>query len=484
MRAFANAARERLPAMLFAFAIVSASFASGAAMVRYQIFPYWRINDAVKTLNAAFDEGSPAAPDVGGFKALSDAPLSSVAADRISSAAGETLGGPVLWHGGRWQFMDLCPEFGCVAVEYSPAGEVVHAYPYRPDEIQRAAESFAEASDYPYEFAPGFSFQRDIISTGSAQYENGDLLVTFHYANKAFPYGAGAARIDRQGRPVWFRHDYSRHWIYMDSGGVALVPGHRIRDGDIAIEAGYRTLTLDCATDRPYEDTINFIGEDGRLLNQINVLEAFLASPHASALRGSAGVHAQEHCDPLHLNHVHRLGPDAGGAWGIAPGDIVASLRNLSAFAIIDPETGNLKRLVRGTFYQQHSVHHIEGSYFIMFDNQGSDGVHGPSRLLIIDIADGNERTVLPNDRTPADLAGRLYSNYAGDIAVSPDRSRAIAAYTLRGIAVEARLSDGKVLNVFRSLHDVSGLEQFPEGREDNAARFRLQGIDYAVNIR
>ena len=477
-RAVLKRAGGLLPALLFVLAVALASFAYGAAMVRHQVFPYWAMHGAVKTLSAALDAGNPA-PDVGEFKKFADAPPSSVAAGRVEFGAGESLGGPVLWHGGRWQFMELCPEWGCAAVEYSEKGEVVHAYPLRMDELRRAAEASSAAAEHPHEFAPGFSLEREFSVRGAARYGNGDLLVTFQYRDNAFPYGAGIARIDRGGHPVWYRSDYSHHWSYLDASGVALVPGHRIRDGDITISAGPREYTLDCGTDKPYEGTINFVGEDGRLLKEINALDAFVESPHASALRGSASEYAQDYCDPLHLNYAHRLGADAGGAWGIAPGDIAASLRNLSAFAIIDAETGKLKRLVRGTFYQQHSVRHLEGSTFIMFDNFGTDGVHGPSRLLMIDISDGSETTVFPNDRTPEDLAKHLYSATRGSIDVSPDRSRATVSYTLSGIAVEVRLSDGEVLNVFRNLHDVSGLEQFPEGRSDRAARFRLHGIDY-----
>ena len=478
LRAFANAARERLPAMLLAFAIAFASFAYGAAMVRYKIFPYWIMSGAVKTLSAALSDPE-TIRDIGEFIDLSDAPPRSVAADRIELAEDESLGGSVLWYGGRWQFMDICPEWGCAAVEYSAAGEVVHAYPYRPDELQRAAEASSAAAEHPHEFAPGFSFQRDLGVRGVSMYENGDLLVTFHYEERAFPYGAGVARIDRGGHPVWFRSDYSHHWNYLDaSGGVALVPGLRVGDGDIKIRRGRGSFEIDCDTDKPYEDTINFVGEDGRLLNRINLVDAILESQYAHVLGSTSDRGVEDACDPLHLNYVHRLGPDAGGAWGMAPGDIVASLRNLSAFAVIDPETGALKRLVRGAFVDQHSVHHIEGSEFIMFDNHGSDGVHGPSRLLMIDIADGNETTIFPNDRTPEAFRS-LYSRSASDISVSPDRSRAIVSFTPTGLALEVRLPDGEVMSVFRNLHDVSGSEQFPEGREDNAARFRLYGMDY-----
>ena len=32
-------------------------------------------------------------------------------------------------------FREYCPERGCLAVEFSPAGDMVHAYPYRLDEL-------------------------------------------------------------------------------------------------------------------------------------------------------------------------------------------------------------------------------------------------------------------------------------------------------------------------------------------------------------
>ena len=67
---------------------------------------------------------------------------------------------------------------------------------------------------------------------------------------------------------------------------------------------------------------------------------------------------------------------------------------------------------------------------------------------------------------------------------LSYDRERAIVAFTDASVAVEVRLSDGEVLNVFTSLHDVSGLEQFSEERTKVAGRFRLYGIDYVETSR
>ena len=162
----------------------------------------------------------------------------------------------------------------------------------------------------------------------------------------------------------------------------------------------------------------------------------------------------------------------------MAPGDLAVSLRNLNAFAILDRESFRLKRLVRGSFFQQHAVTHLEGSTFLLFDNQGSDGQNGPSRLLEIDLATGRETTVFPNAETPEFLRG-LFTEYLGKIDLSPDRQRAMVVFGLTGIAVEVRLADGAVLNVFTSLHDVSRLEQFDAARRTQAAILAMYGLDY-----
>lgn len=97
----------------------------------------------------------------------------------------------------------------------------------------------------------------------------------------------------------------------------------------------------------------------------------------------------------------------------------MVSLRNISAFAILDGDTYRLKRLVQGRFFGQHSVKFLEGSRFLMFDNLGREGRHGPSRLLMVDVEDGTETTIFPNDRTPAHLRN-MYLVKGGEISISP----------------------------------------------------------------
>ena len=450
-------------------AIALAAYAYGWLSLRYELFPYPVISDGIKTLQTL--RNSSKAKDDGQFCFFADVPPERAVANRFQFVAGDSLSGPVLWQGGRYQFLEYCPDWGCLAVEYTATGEVAHAYPFCNEELEQAAAE-AHSDEFPYELSPAASFTRDVYVFGISRYANGDLLVVFH-SNAAFPYGAGVARIDRDGHPVWFRRDYSHHWPHIEDDGVALVPGMLVGSEPISFKRGRGTITLKCRTGRPYLDAIGIIDGNGQFLKRINLFDALRNSPFAQIIKAP--------CDPLHLNFVHRLRDDAGGTWGIAPGDLVASLRSLSAFAILDGESGRVKRLVRGSFFRQHSVHHLTGATFLMFDNYGHDGVHGPSRLLKIDLADGRETTLFPNDRTPQPLQN-LFTYHQGAIDISPDLRRAIVSFTEEGVAVEVRLADGEVLNVFKSLHDVSNLEQFPRQRQQRAAVFAMGGLYYIRN--
>ena len=474
---------------MFVVAVAIASFAGGMFVVRYNLFPYPMLSDGLKALGTARETIE--IVDDGRFIEFSDMPLEDASQNRIRSVGDNALGESLLWYGGRFQFMDICPEWGCLAVEFGADGSVAHAYPLRYDALEQAAND--DSYPYRYELAPTFSFARDVYPVGMSQYPNGDLLVVFHTENStSFPFGAGAARIDRDGYPVWFRRNYSHHWPYIDEegspyvedDGSALAPGHSIgrRSISFQIEGTHNSaVNLYCDTQRPYRDAVNVIGShDGRIIESIDLVQAILDSPFAPILRNAThpDTNAPRPCDPLHLNYIHRIGDDAEGAWGMSPGDLVVSMRSLSAFAVIDEESRQIKRIVQGSFLYQHAVQHLEGSRFLMLDNMGGGEVYGPSRLLMVDLADGRETTIFPNERTPESLRG-LYTPEAGNVDVSPDGRRAMVVFSNEGVAVEVRLSDGEALNVFRSLHDVSGLEQFPDDRATSSALFQMSGLEY-----
>ena len=511
---------SRLAVALFLTSIVLSVFFGGMYVQQSRVFPYSVVNSAYKTLVVALetngvirsaddgyygasirnDAAGDAASDSDGFRPygcvdIEDSDLESirenfnrpvcediyaskdeVLASRMELVEGGGFAAPILVKGERGAFTDLCPgEAGCLAVEYSRSGEVRHAYPYRPGEMHAA--NIVSESEFPYEHAIGWSFEEDAEVFSVSRYSNGDLLVVFEFKG-SFPYGGGVARVSPDGSPVWYRKDYSHHWTYSVDDDMAIVSSFRIdrEQRDFTFDGGNPFATFPTTwrcNGYMEEDQLSFIDGDGNLLEQVSILDAITESLYAEYLRRQ-----KSHCGPLHSNFVHVLGDDFPGVGDIMPGDIVVSLRDMSAFGVLDGETHRLKRMVRGSFLVQHSVQHLEDSRLIMFDNSGTDGVHGPSRLLIVDLADGRETTVFPNDDTPQHLLN-FFTPFFGRVDVSPDRRRALVTDVDNGRGLEIRLSDGAVLNIFHNLHDVSGLDEFPDEHVANAWRFQMRDISY-----
>ena len=455
---------DRAVRFLFVIAAVLVTFVVGWGVGTFERFPHALLSNAYKTARTQLELLTDEIPTLRKHTFVNIAP-DRVEAHRFEFIAAAALADPILVPGGLGQFAEYCPgHAGCLAVEYAGNGGVVHAYPYRPEEIEKTPPLAA----FPYEQPLGFSLRDWGGPQSVSQYANGDLLVVFQ-TKYSFPFGLGVARIDREGRPTWYRRDYSHHEAHLAADDVALVPSLRIGKGPRTFHSN--PLGRRGQSTTAYLDLVHVIDGAGRLLKEISIINALRESPYAPILRYT------DPYDPTHLNSVHELGRGAGGG-GIEPGDLVVSLRNISAFGILDGDTYRLKRLVRGGFFGQHSVTHLEGSRFLMFDNMGREGRHGPSRLLMVDIVDGAETTIFPNDGTPAQLRN-LYSRIRGSISISPDRRRVIVSFTRARKAVEVRLRDGAVLTVFNAVHDGSHLDSLPEERKTKAAVLPVGTIRY-----
>ena len=201
---FTGSVWGNLPLVLFVLAVALASFGYGGLVGKYRLFPYTIIADGYKTgrqllAGTAGDDPETAdhKTDDGVFVEFTDTPLADLSRSRIEFVAGDGLQDPVLWYGGRFQFLDLCPDTGCLAVEYTTTGEVAHAWPFRQDELEEAG---VDDEEYPYELAIDHSFVRDAYPVGIERYANGDLLVTFQMRATAHPFAGGVARV-RPRRP-------------------------------------------------------------------------------------------------------------------------------------------------------------------------------------------------------------------------------------------------------------------------------------------
>jgi hypothetical protein len=459
-------------ARIFIVCACGLAFVLGILMAHLKVFPYGQFQVAAKTLGALYDHAAFDGSDYFGEYIEPAGTGTEPPAESRWTVLDETIARlPVLAFGGRNQYLEQCPEQGCVAVAYGTDGGIRRSWPYRPARI--FAGDITDGA-YPHEFVafdPLFAAR----PIGVARYDDGDVLVSFQSSiDSVFPFGLGVARIGADGDIRWTRFDYSHHWPHLMDDGTALVPSMKIGESSLDFDLGAPPDEWDadmpCETGHPHLDTIQRISHSGALLEEIPLIPLFVNSNWLGLLPTTT-----DFCDPLHLNFIDEIDEDATG--DLDPGDLVISLRNISSFAILDRETHEIEQMASGNFLQQHSVQHLSGSKFLIFDNQGGDRFASGSRIIEYDLATGSERRIFPNADTPDAYRG-VYSEVAGHIAVSPDKSRILATFSNAGRAFEIELSTGRLLAVFDNVHDLSAAD-VPEAARPGPARFRLYGMAY-----
>lgn len=456
-----------LPRLAFVLSIAVLGFANGILVSETKCFPYRYIKDGLTTFATVRDQIlRPFAPYQ--FQRFTKEPTDEighriVVRERYPEAGSDEH---FLLSGGIYQYLDYCPKLGCLAVEFTRDGGLVHAYPYRPDEFEAH-----RTVSLPYE-QPLFDFAKNVYPVGLVKLPSGDLIVTLQQWN-TFPYGGGIARVRPDGSVVWFRHDYSHHWPRLLANGDIATPAMQLGPPHPLVSlAGSVYLDLKC-DGKVMQDIVRIIDQDGRTRQEISVYNAFMQSPYRGML-----VDASEPCDPLHLNYVVPVSADMLPLFkDVEPDDLLVSLHNIDAFGILGRRDRRLKYLFSGTFTGQHSVQPLgRDGVVLMFDNRGADWQGGPSRLLSYRLKDGVERTLLPNPNAPG---VKIFSDTLGTISISKDRTRVIVAAGLQGRAYEVRLSDGRVLTDFNNIHDLRTVAE-AGGQRGTAGRFTLYNAEYA----
>jgi hypothetical protein len=459
-----------LPLLAFVLSAAVLAFLGGVVVADRGLFPYPQLRDGLKTIQFTLRQIF-SAPFYGNFAAQPEnGSLDGLAARRFRPL-GETLPKETLIvSGGLNQYLDVCPGYGCIAIEIDRSGAVLRGVPFRPAEILAADMTggvfIREGVDAPPE--------RLIRPIGVAPYPDGDLLVTFQSIgdNGSFPFSMGVGRIDPEGRPRWFRFDFSHHWSMVLPDGGALVPALEVATQDMRTKDGNEEEVIECETDRPQIDYVQRLDAAGAVVARYDIAAQLSASNWSMAV-----VETIDDCDPLHINYIDLVGPDDAPDAGLSEGDLILSLRNISAVAVLDGATGTLKNLIRGDFAQQHAVQHLGGSKLLMFDNWGGDRSGGPSRLLEVDAATGASRRIFPVGGLFE--GAPVYSRVAGHLDISPDRRRAVVAFSNAGRAFEVDLATGEALMAFEGLHDISDGRNAPRAFDDRPARGEIYSVEY-----
>ena len=120
---------------------------------------------------------------------------------------------------------------------------------------------------------------------------------------------------------------------------------------------------------------------EGEVLDEISVLLAMRSMPGLVSPRGDS-------YDPTHLNDIELVTPELAAVFPmLRAGDLVVSLRNVSAVVAIDPATRQARWAMAGPFRRQHDPDLLPNGNVLLFDNLGDDPACGRSRIVELDPA-------------------------------------------------------------------------------------------------
>jgi hypothetical protein len=210
-------------------------------------------------------------------------------------------------------------------------------------------------------------------------YPNGDLLVLLEgEANLRNPSnGYGLVMLDKDSGIKWKYARNCHHDLDVGENGSIYVLTNEFVE---KVPHGLEYLPTPCMV-----DFVDVISPEGKVLKRISLLEAIHDTPYSTLLsklerpsiaEGVAPpgfVDDSRMMDILHANSVKVL------SRALAPkfpqfraGQLLVSLRNLDAIAVIDPESGKAVWAARGPWHAQHDPAFVANGHLLLFDNSGS----------------------------------------------------------------------------------------------------------------
>jgi hypothetical protein len=453
--------------ILFVVGIALISFLYGAATIKLEIFPYQLLREAKLGWDAWANVETQKQRFPNAFEHFEDGAAPTPQARALEQDAGAEH---VLVTGGPYQLMERCPTWGCMAWIAERSGKVLHAWEVNLDELW---EGLAGVS--------GDVNRLSLYPVGMALGDDGSLVVSFQ-GRETYPVQIGVVKLDRGGRILWKRFDRSHHWIAMDERGQIYTP-YTTYEKDPKHVGGTK-VELACRSGEAGIDGIRVLSADGKPVRELPLVENFLRAGYSGLFYG-----LRDGCNPTHLNSIAIAPPGiAKNIPGAAAGDLLVSLREVSAVALLDGGSGAVKYVVSGRTAAQHGPQFLPDGTVLAFDNLGGERKLGGSRVVRLDLVKGTAQTVFPrggahHEQTQALLP--VHSQTAGQLDVSADGERALVAITHQGRIVEIDVDSGKPLWVYENTHDIAKfLEASDLGTEKTRARFATYGAYYVDNVK
>jgi hypothetical protein len=213
-------------------------------------------------------------------------------------------------------------------------------------------------------------------------FPNGDLLVIYH-ADGDTPYGYGLIKVDKDSKLLWKYEGRVHH------------------DLDVAPDGTIYTLSQKLERETPgnmdylptpyIADSLVVLSADGEKMAEVPIAECFRDSPYADFFSTSIAEHVvpgdrSDVTSPLgtssilgskgdlfHVNSIKVLSKELGGKFPLfKAGQVLISLRNIHALAVVDLDKKSVVWAARGMWRLQHDADFLDNGHLLLFDNVGS----------------------------------------------------------------------------------------------------------------
>lgn len=246
--------------------------------------------------------------------------------------------------------------------------------------------------------------------------------------------GLGLVKLDRESQVVWSYEGGAHH-------DLDIAPDGRIwvldREGKPIPRLGREGAVL--------EDQVTVLDPDtGRVLRKISILEAFERSEHAALLE-----RMPPRPDILHTNTLEILdGRLAGIDPAFEAGNLLLSVLELDAIAVLDPEREEIVWAKIGPWRKQHQPTVVDCDRLLLFDNMGPSREGVPERSRVVEL---DPRTLEALWRYGGDRETDFFSQTLGSAERLPNGNTLITE-SENGRAFEVT-RDGTIVWEFVSPH-------------------------------
>jgi Arylsulfotransferase (ASST) len=204
---------------------------------------------------------------------------------------------------------------------------------------------------------------------------NGDLLALY-VAIGTSPWGLGLVQLNQDSEVVWKYLQQVHHDFDVGADGRIYALTHEIRTDKVA---GHEHLTPP-----RIDDYVVVLSPEGEELKKVWLLGALANSPYANMLSTVPWYIAEGKGDYLHTNSIDVIEGDPAARLPFAhAGQVLLSLREIGAIALLDLESEQVVWALRGPWLRQHDADLLADGHMLLFDNEGGAGE--TSRVLEFD---------------------------------------------------------------------------------------------------